>query len=153
VAADPASLAVVGHQDHRRALELAALLKVREELAHAPVRLGELVEVLRAADPAHVPELVGGEQLQHQKVRVLLLDGPARLGAQRAIDFGGRLNRRHGTNHGFAKRVEQVRDSDQPAATPLALQHVEDRLAPHAEPRCEVGAHAVLGGRRAGEHR
>ena len=46
VAADPATLAVVGHQDHGGAVELAALLEEGEEVADVAVGLGELVEVL-----------------------------------------------------------------------------------------------------------
>jgi hypothetical protein len=153
VAADPASLAVVGHKDHRRAVELAARLQEREEIAHVPVRLGELFEVFGAPHPADVPELVRGQQLEHQKVRVFLLDHPARLRGQRAVDFAGRLHGCHGTDLVFAKRVEQMRDAHQATAAPVPLEHVEDRLAPDAEPRREVRAHAVLGGGRTSEHR
>jgi hypothetical protein len=63
VAADPAPLAVVRHQDHGRALEVPALLEEGEEVADLAVRPGELVEVLGAAHPSHVTELVGGQQL------------------------------------------------------------------------------------------
>jgi hypothetical protein len=153
VAADPPTLAVVGHQDHGRVVQLASCLEEGEELAHAPVGLGELVEVLRATDPAHVTELVGREQLEHQQVRVVSVDHSACLGGQRMVDFGSRLHRRYGTDHFFAKRVEQVSDPDEPTATTVALEHVEHRLSAHPEPRREVRAHAVLGRGRAGEHR
>ena len=106
VAADPASLAVVGHQDHRGAVELAAFLQEGEEVADAAVRLGQLVEVLRAPHAADVAELVGGEQLEHEQVRVLLLDHPASFGCERAVDLGGRLHGRHGADHLLAERVE-----------------------------------------------
>ena len=46
-----------------------------------------------------------------------------------------------------------MRDPHEPAAPAIALEHVEDGLAPHAEARSEVRAHAVLGRRGAGEHR
>jgi hypothetical protein len=58
------------------------LLQEGKKLAHVPVRLCQLVEVFGTPHPAHVPELVGGEQLEHQQVRVLLLDHAARLGRQ-----------------------------------------------------------------------
>jgi hypothetical protein len=126
VAADPAALAVVGHEDHGGAVELPVLVQERQELADAPVRLGELAEVLGAPHAAHVAELVGGEQLQDEQVRILLVHHPPRLGAQRVVDFSGRLHRRHRTNHLVAERVQQMGDPDKPAATPLALEHVED---------------------------
>ena len=88
MAADPATLAVVGHQDHGGAVELAALLEEGEEVADAAVGLGELVEVLGAAHAAHVAELVGGEQLEHEQVGVLLVDHAPRLGRERAVDLG-----------------------------------------------------------------
>jgi hypothetical protein len=153
MAADAATLAVVRHEDHGGMLELAPLLEEAEELADAAVRLGELVEVLRAANAADVAELVGGEQLQYEQVRVLLLDHAAGLRAQRSVDLGGRLHRGDGTDHLIAERVEQVGDPDQPAAPPLPGEHVEDRLDPHSEPRREVRPHAVLGRRGAGQHR
>jgi hypothetical protein len=87
VAADPPPLAVVGHQDDRGAVELAALLQEGEEVADVAVRLGELVEILSAPHAAHVAELVGGEQLEHEQVRVLLLDHAPRLGGERAVDL------------------------------------------------------------------
>ena len=153
VAADPAALAVVGHQDHGRVLELSPALEEREELPHPPVGLGQLVEVLRAPHAPHVAELVGGEQLEHEQLGVLLVDHPARLGCERAIDFRGRLHRCHRPDHFFTERVEQMRDPHEPAAAAVALEDVEDRLPAHAEPRREVRPHAVLGRRRAGEHR
>jgi hypothetical protein len=61
VAADPPALAVVGHQHHGRAVELAALVEEGEEVADAAVGVGELVEVLGVADAAHVAELIRGE--------------------------------------------------------------------------------------------
>ena len=153
MAADPPPLPVVGHQDHRGAVELAALLEEAEEVAHVAVGLRELVEVLGVAHAAHVAELVGGQQLKHEQVRVLLLHHAAALGAQRAVDLAGGLHRGDRAHDLLAERVEQVRDPHQPAAAPVALEHVEDGLAAHAEPRGEVGAHAVLGRRGAGEHR
>ena len=117
------------------------------------VGLRELVEVLGAAHAAHVAELVGREQLEHQQVRVLLLDHPAALGHERAVDLRGRLHGGHRAHDLLAEGVEQVRDAHEPAAPALALEHVEHGLAAHAQPRSEVRAHAVLGGRRAGEHR
>ena len=45
-------------------------------VADAPVGLGELVEVLGAAHAAHVAELVGRQQLEHEQVRVLLRRPP-----------------------------------------------------------------------------
>jgi hypothetical protein len=80
VSSDSASLAVVGHEDHGGVLEPAALLEEAQEPAHVAISLGELVEVLRAAHSAHVPELVGREQLQHEQVGVLLLDDAPSLG-------------------------------------------------------------------------
>jgi hypothetical protein len=74
VAADSAALAVVGHQDHRGVLELATLLEEGEEVADVAIRLGELLQVFGAAHAAHVAELVGREKLEHEQVRVLLLD-------------------------------------------------------------------------------
>jgi hypothetical protein len=61
VAADAASLPMVGHKDHGGALEPAAFLEKCEEIAHVAVRLGELVEVLGAADTADVTELIGAK--------------------------------------------------------------------------------------------
>ena len=87
MAADAAPLAVVGHQDHGGVVELAALLEEGEEVAHVAVGLGELVEVLGVAHAAHVAELVGGQQLEHEQVGVLLLDHAAALGAERAVDL------------------------------------------------------------------
>ena len=66
VAADPAALPVVGHEDHGRAVEPAALLEELDEATHVAVGLGDLLEVLVAAHAAHVAELIGGEQLEHQ---------------------------------------------------------------------------------------
>jgi hypothetical protein len=80
VAADPAALAVVGHEDHSRAVEPAALLEELEEAAHVAVGLDDLVEVFGAAHAAHVAELVGGEQLEHQQIGVLFLHHPSALG-------------------------------------------------------------------------
>jgi len=132
VTPDPAALAVVGHQDHRGALEPAALLEEGEEVADVTVRLGELVEVLGAAHAAHVAELVRGEQLEHEQLRVLLLHHAPTLGRQRAVDLRGRLDRGHRADHVLAEWVEQVGDTHEPAAAPRALEHVEDRLAAHA---------------------
>ena len=87
MAADPAALAVVGHQDHRGVLELAALLEEGEEVADVAVGLRELLEVLGVAHAAHVAELVGGEQLEHEQVRVLLLDHAPALGGERVVDL------------------------------------------------------------------
>ena len=153
VAADAAPLAVVGHQDHGRVLELAALAEPGEEVRHVAVGLLELVEVLAVAHAAHVPELVGGEQLEHEQVGVLALDHLARGGDERVVDPLGRLHRRDRADDVLAERVEQVRDADEPAAAAVALEHVEDRLAPDAEPRREVRVHPVLVRRGAGEHR
>ena len=47
------------------------------------VGLRDLVEVLGAAHAAHVAELVGGEQLEHQQIGVLLLHHPSALGHER----------------------------------------------------------------------
>ena len=152
MAADSATLTVVGHEDHGCVLELAALLEELEELANPPVRLRDLVEVLGTAHAAHVTELVGGQQLEHEQVGILLLDHPARLGSQRVVDFARRLHRRHRPNHFFAERIEQMRDPNEPPAPPVALEQVEDRLAAHPEPRSEVRPHPVLGRRRPGEH-
>ena len=102
-----------------------------------------------APHAAHVAELVGRQQLEHEQVRVLLVHHPARLGGQRAVDLGGRLHRRDGPDHVLAERIEQVRDPHEPAAAAMPFEHVEDRLAPNAEPRREVRAHAVLGRRGA----
>jgi hypothetical protein len=153
VAADPAALAVVGHQDDGRAVQPAALLEERQELAHVPVGLGQLVQVLTASHAAHVPELVGGQQLEHEQVGVLLGDHAAPLGGQRAVDLGRRLHGGHRANNVLAERIEQVRDPHEPAAATLALEDVEDGLAADAEPWREVRAHPVLGRRGAGEHR
>ena len=117
------------------------------------VGLRDLVEVLGAAHAAHVAELVGREQLEHQQVGVLLLDHAAALGHERAVDLRGRLHGGHRAHDLLAEGVEQVRDPHEPAAPALALEHVEHGLAAHAQARSEVRAHAVLGGRRAGEHR
>ena len=117
------------------------------------VRLCELVEVLGAAHAAHMAELIGGEQLEHQQIRVLLLHHPTALGHERGVDPRGRLHGGHRAHHVLAERIEQVRDPHEPAAPALPLQHVEDGLAPHAEPRSEVRTHAVLGRSGAGEHR
>ena len=87
VAADPAALAVVGHEDHGGPLEPAALLEEREEVAHVPVGLGELVEVLAAPHAAHVPELVRGEELEHEQVGVLLDHDAPPLGGERRVDL------------------------------------------------------------------
>ncbi len=92
MAADPAPLAMVSHEDHGRSVELAALVQELQELAEVCVRLGQLVEVLRAADPAHVAELIGGQELEHEQIRILLLHNTPRLRGQRAVDFGGRLH-------------------------------------------------------------
>ena len=51
-------------------------LEEGEEVAHVAVGLLELVEVLAVAHAAHVAELVGGEQLEHEQVGVLALDHP-----------------------------------------------------------------------------
>jgi hypothetical protein len=80
VAADPPALAVVGHQHESGAVELATLVEEREEVADAAIGVGELLEVLGVANPAHVAELVCGEQLKHKQVGVLLVDHPAGLG-------------------------------------------------------------------------
>ena len=53
------------------------------KLADVAVGLRELVEVLGAAHAAHVAELVGGEQLEHQQVGILLLHHPSALGHER----------------------------------------------------------------------
>ena len=153
MAADPAALPVVGHQDHGGVLELATPLEERQELAHSPVRLGELIEVLGTPHAAYVTQLVGGQQLEHEQVGILLVHHAPRLGGQRVVDPARRLHRRHRPNHFFAKRIEQMRDPDKPSAAPVAFEEVEDRLAPHPEPRSEVRPHAVLGRRGAGEHR
>ena len=153
VAADSATLAVVGHQDHRGAVEPAALLQELEEAAHVAVGLRDLVEVLGAAHAAHVAELVGREQLEHQQVRVLLLDHPAALGHERAVDLRGRLHGCHRAHDLLAEGIEQVRDPHESAAPALALEHVEHGFAAHAQARSEVRAHSVLGGGGAGEHR
>ncbi len=153
VAADAAALAVVGHQDHRRVVELAALAEPGEEVRHVAVRLLELVEVLAVAHAAHVAELVGGEQLEDEQVGVVALDHFARRGDERVVDPLGRLHGGDGADHVLAERVEQVRDPDEPAAAAVALEHVEDRLAPDAQPRREVRVHPVLVRRGAGEHR
>ena len=87
VAADPAALAVVGHEDHSRVVEPAALLEEPEEAAHMAVGLRDLVEVFGAAHAAHVAELVGGEQLEHQQIGILLLHHPSALGHERIIDL------------------------------------------------------------------
>jgi hypothetical protein len=60
VAADAAALSVVRHQDHRRPVELAALLQEGEKVAHAPIGVSQLLQVLRIAHTAHMTELVGG---------------------------------------------------------------------------------------------
>jgi hypothetical protein len=131
VTADSASLPVVGHQDHGRVLELAALVEEGDEVAHVAVGLSEPVEVLRAANAADVAELVGGEQLQDEQVGILLLDHPPALRAQRAVDLRGGLNRGDRANHLLAERVEQVGDPHQAAAAAVSRQNVEDRLHPH----------------------
>jgi len=153
VAADAAALAVVRHQNHGRVLELAALAEPGEEARHVAVGLFELVDVLAVANPADVAELVRREQLEHQQVGVVALDHLARRGDERVVDPLRRLHRRDGAHHALAERVEQVRDADQPAALAVSLEHVEHRLAPHAEPGREVGVHPVVlrGGPR--EHR
>jgi hypothetical protein len=92
VAAYSASLAVVGHEDHGGTVELAALVQKLQEPADLPVSLGQLVEVLGAADPANVAELIGRQELEHEQIRVLLLHHPPRLRGQRAVDLGGRLD-------------------------------------------------------------
>jgi hypothetical protein len=152
VPADASSLAVVGHEDHRGLIELSLLVEPSQELGHPPVGLGDLVEVLGAAHPAYVSELVRGEELENQQVGILGRDDLARGGGERVVDLRGRLDRGDGA-HALAERVEEVRDAHEAAAPAVALEHVEDRLAAHAEPRREVGAHPVLGGRGAGEHR
>ena len=152
VAADAAALAVIGHQDHRGVVELAALAEEGQEVAHVAVGGLHLLQVLVVARAAHVAQLVGGQQLQHQQVGVLLLDHRAPGGGQRVVDPRGGLHRGHRPHHLLAERVQQVRDAHQAAALAGALQGVEHRLAAHAQPRREVGAHAVLGRRGAGEH-
>lgn len=153
MAADAASLPVVGHQDHRGVLQPAALVEEGDEVAHPAVRLGELVEVLRAAHAAHVPELVGGEQLQHEQVRVLLVHHAPALRAERTVDLGRRLDRGDRAHRLPAERVEQVSDPDQPAAAAVPREHVEDRVDPDPQARREVRTHAVLGWPGAGQHR
>ena len=152
VAADAATLAVIGHQDHRGAFELAALAEEGQEVAHVAVRGLHLLQVLVVARAAHVAQLVGGQQLQHQQVGVLLLHDRAPGGGQRVVDARGGLHRRDRPHHLLAERIQQVRDAHQAAALACALQGVEHRLAADSQPRREVGAHAVLGRRGAGEH-
>jgi len=153
VAADPAALAVVGHHDHGRLVELAALVEEIEELADALVGLCQLVEVLGVAHAAHVAELVGGEQLEDEQVWVLLDDDLARGRRQRMVDALRRLHRGDRADDPVPEGVEQVRDADQAALLARALERVEDRFHSDAETGGEVGAHAVLGGGGAGEHR
>jgi len=153
VAADASALAVIGHQDHGGVVESPALVQEGEEVADLAIGLGELVEVLGAADAAHVAELVASEQLEDEQVGVLLLHHPAGLGTQRVVDPGGGLDRGDRANHLPAKRIDQMGDPHEPAAPAVALEHVEGRLDPDPQPGREVRAHPVLGGRGAGEHR
>jgi hypothetical protein len=81
MAADAASLSVVGHHDHGGVLELAPLIEECQEIANVAVRLGELVEVLRAAHATDMAELIGGQQLEDEQVRILLVDHTPRLRA------------------------------------------------------------------------
>jgi hypothetical protein len=104
--ADPAALAVVGHQDHGGAVEPAALLEEAQEAIHVAVGLGELLEVLGAAHAAHVAELVGGEKLEHEQIRVLLLHHPPALGHERGIYLRGRLHGGHRAHHVVAEGIE-----------------------------------------------
>ncbi len=144
MSADAAPLAVVGHQDHGGALELAALLEEGEEVADVTVGMRHLLEVLRAAHTADVAELVRGEELEHEQVGVLLLDHATPLGAERAVDLGSRLHGADGSHDVLPERVEQMRDPHESPTAAVRLEHVEDRLHPHAEPGGEVRAHAVL---------
>ena len=153
MAADAAALAVIGHQDDRGVVEPPALGEEGQEVADSPVGLGELLEVLGVADAAHVAELVRRQQLQHKQVRVLVLDHPARRGHERVVDLRGGLHRGDRAHHLVAERVEEVSDAHQPAAPAAARERLEHRLAAHAEPRGEVGAHTVLARRGAREHR
>ncbi|HVG73945.1 MAG TPA: hypothetical protein VM824_01090, partial [Thermoleophilaceae bacterium] len=118
-----------------------------------PVGLGELVQVLRAPHPAHVPQLIGRKELEHEQIGVLLLDHAARLGGQRAVDLGGGLHRGHRPDHVLAERVQQVGDPHELAGAAVPFEDVEDRLAPHAEAGREVRPHPVLRGRGPREHR
>ena len=63
MAADAASLPVVGHQDHGGVVELAAFVEEPQEIAYLAVGFRELVEVLPAAHAADVAELIGRQQL------------------------------------------------------------------------------------------
>jgi hypothetical protein len=126
VPADAASLPVVGHQNHGGSLEPAALLQEVEEVADVAIGLGELLEVLGAAHPAHVSELVGGEQLEHEQVGVLFLHDAATLRRERAVDLRRGLHRGHRADHLLAERVEQVGYAHEAAAAAAALQNVED---------------------------
>jgi hypothetical protein len=152
VAADAAALPVVGHQDDRRAVELAAFLQEGEKVADAPIGVCQLLEILGIAHTAYMTELVRGEQLHHEQIGVLLIDDPPGLGRQRVVDAGCGLDGGDGANDVVAEGIEQMGDPDEPAAPILALQHVEDRLTAHAQSRHEVRAHPVLVRRRAREH-
>jgi hypothetical protein len=151
VTPDASSLAVVGHQDHRRALKLAAPAQEAEEALDLAVGVLEPSEVLAVAGAPHVTGLVGGEQLEHEQVGILLVHHALGLGAQRGIEPLRPLHR--GDRPGVVrKRVEQVRYADEPPTPAGAVEHVEYRLPTHTRARSEVGAHAVLGRRGPREH-
>jgi len=152
VSADAPALSVVGHDDDRRPLEGPALGEPGQEVADVPVGAAEHLDVLAVARPSHVTDLVRRQQLKDEKVRVLALDHVAGGGGKRGVEALSRLHRGDRAHDLLAERVQEVRDPDQPAPTALLAEDVEDRGDPHPEPRSEVRAHAVLGGRRAGEH-
>ena len=153
VPADADALAVVGGDEDRGVVEVAALAAPGEEGLDLRVGLLDLAQVLVVVAAARVAGLVDAQQLQHQQLGVVVEQGALRLRDQRVVDLvvvhdGG--DRSHVV---VPERIDEVRDADEAAGHPVAPQHVEERLALHPEAGNEVAVHAVRLGRRAGEHR
>ncbi len=109
-------------------------------------RLGDLVEVLGAAHAAHVAELIGGEQLEHQQIRVLLLDHPPALGHERARRSARSAARRSPSAPPPRRRDRAgARSPRAGRACPSRSSTSNTDSRAHAQPRSEVRAHAVLG--------
>ena len=153
VAADAAALAVVGHQDHGGVVELAALAEEGQEVAHVAVGLppsapGTRGCACRARGPAgRRPAAAAPAGRGPPPPRPC---GPAAVSewSIRAVGCTDVTDRTTSSPNGSSRCAMPTR---RPALAG-ALQGVEHRLAAHPQPRREVGAHAVLGRRGAGEH-